>query len=254
MSDEAKIVVEFQNVGVQYPNGVWALDDVTLKVCAGDLVCLIGPNGAGKSTLLSVILGLVKPNNGSVKLFGKPVTPESLRNVGYVPQRAYVADASFPSTVFETVLLGRVPRKGLLHRFGQEDREKVEEVLNLLDIYELRDRKIGELSGGQTQRIFVAKALAGEPKFLIFDEPTSEVDVHSKDEFYEMLKRLNRELGITIMLSTHEVSIVTELATRVVCINKSLYFCGLRSEFDASSVFPRAYGYGFEVVKHGKHP
>jgi zinc transport system ATP-binding protein len=196
----------------------------------------------------------MKPTHGLVKLFGKPVTPENLKNVGYVPQRAYVADTNFPSTVFETVLLGRAPRRGLFHRFVQEDHENVEKVLKLLGIYELRDRKIGELSGGQTQRVFVAKALVSEPKLLIFDEPTSEVDVHSKDEFYEMLKKLNRKLGITIILSTHEVSLVTELATKVVCINKTLFFCGLRAKFDASSVFPRAYGYGFEVVKHGKHP
>jgi zinc transport system ATP-binding protein len=254
MLEAANVVVELQNVEVRYPNGILALDNVTLQVDEGDLACLIGPNGAGKSTLLSVILGLVKPTHGSIKLFGKPVTSENLKNVGYVPQRAYVADANFPSTVFETVLLGRASSRGLFHRFTREDREKVEKTLELLGIHELRDRKIGELSGGQTQRVFVSKALVGEPKLLIFDEPTSEVDVHSKDEFYEMLKRLNRELGITIILSTHEVGLVTELATKVVCINRSLFFCGLRAEFDASSVFPRAYGYGFEVVKHGKHP
>ena len=238
MSDAVKKtpVVELQNVGVQYPSGVTALEGITLEVFEKDLIGLIGPNGSGKSTLLKVILGLIKPNVGTVKLFGEPISEKNLKKVGFVPQRTQVEDANFPSTVYETVLLGRIPKVGLFRRFGRKDYERVEELLNLIGIHDLRDRKIGQLSGGQSQRVFLAKALVGDPKLLILDEPTSGVDVDSKREFYNIIGKLDRELGTTIILASHEIGIVTKLATRIVCINKSQFYCGEITDVEASSL------------------
>jgi zinc transport system ATP-binding protein len=238
MSDAVKKtpVVELQNVGVQYPSGVTALEGITLEVFEKDLIGLIGPNGSGKSTLLKVILGLIKPNVGTVKLFGEPISEKNLKKVGFVPQRTQVEDANFPSTVYETVLLGRIPKVGLFRRYGRKDYEKVEELLNLIGIHDLRDRKIGQLSGGQSQRVFLAKALVGEPKLLILDEPTSGVDVDSKREFYNIIGKLDREQGTTIILASHEIGIVTKLATRIVCINKSQFYCGEITDVEASSL------------------
>jgi zinc transport system ATP-binding protein len=253
--DAAKeTIVELHDVGVQYSGGVQALEHTTLQIFKGDFLGLIGPNGAGKSTLLGVILGLVKPNYGSVRLFGEPLSPKNLRRIGYVPQKAQVVDSNFPSNVFETVLMGRVPHAGLIRRLGKEDRTKVEEVLRLLEIYDLKDRKIGQLSGGQSQRVFTAKALVGDPELLIFDEPTSGVDTRARSEFYETLERLNRHLGITTILSSHDVGVVTKLASMVVCINRSLFYCGPTAEFSASSVFSKMYGYSHEVMDHRDHP
>jgi zinc transport system ATP-binding protein len=247
-------IVELSDVGVEYPNGVLALDGISLQIFERDLIGLMGPNGAGKSTLLSVILGLVTPTQGEVRLFGAPISPANLRRVGYVPQKAQATDPNFPSTVFETVLLGRVPQAGVFHRLNQKDREHVDRVLHMLGIHDLKDRKIGQLSGGQSQRVFVAKALVSDPKLLILDEPTSGIDALSKNEFYGLLENFNRELGITIILSSHDISTITKLANRVACINTNLFFCGSTSEFSSSPVISRVYGYPVELMHHTDHP
>ena len=242
-------IIELDDVGVQYPNGVQALNHITLEIFKNDLMGLIGPNGAGKSTLISVILGLIKPSSGIIKLFGEPVSLKNLRRVGYVPQFLQSSAGEFPATVFETVLLGRVPRVGLFHRFNYDDTAKTEEALRLLEISDLRNRKLGQLSGGQLQRVLVAKALASEPEILILDEPTSGADVHSKTEFNTLLSNLNRDRGITVILSSHDIGTVTRLASKVVCINRTLFFCGLKSDF-TDDVLARTYDYQIKVIDH----
>jgi zinc transport system ATP-binding protein len=246
-------IVELENVRVDYPGGVQAIDQVNLEIFEKDLIGLIGPNGAGKSTLLGVILGLIKPTHGAVKLFGEAPKPKNLRLVGYVPQKAQVVDINFPATVDETVLLGRVPSAGLFHRLNKEDRQKADQAMNILGIEDLKERKIGQLSGGQSQRVFIAKAIVDRPKLLILDEPTTGVDAQSKSEFYNTLSRLNRELGITILLSSHDIGIVTRLANKIACINRTLYFCGPTSEFETSSALSKLYDYPAGLMIHD-HP
>ncbi len=249
-----QLVVELDDVGVKYVGDVQALEHITLEISEGDFVGLIGPNGAGKSTLLNVILGIVKPTSGSVRLFGEPISPKSLRKIGYVPQIPYSKDSNFPSTVYETVLMGRIPYSLKFPWFTKEDHRKVREALERLEIQGLRNRKIGELSGGQTQRVFTAKALAGDPEMLIFDEPTSGVDTEAKREFYSILEQFNRDMGITTILSIHDLGVVTQLARKIICINRTLYFDGLTARFDANAILPKAYDYPIEVIKHGDHP
>lgn len=249
MSD-AKII-EFSDVVVEYPNGVRALDHISLEVARKDIVGLIGPNGAGKSTLLGVMLGLIKPNSGTIRLFGEPISLKNLRRVGYVPQNLQTTNA-FPATVQETVLLGCVPRLGVLHRLGRTDFGKAEHAMEHLAIISLRKRKLSQLSGGQLQRVLVAKALAADPEILILDEPTSGVDVQLKTEFYSLLSRLNREHEVTIILSSHDIGTVTRLANKVVCINRGLFYCGLTSEF-TDAVLAKTYDYSVAVIQHGSH-
>ena len=247
-------IVELNDVGVKYPGGIEALQHITLEICKGDFVGLIGPNGAGKSTLLSVILGIIKPTTGYVRLFGEPISTKNLRRIGYVPQTLYSKESNFPATVYETVLMGRIPFSPPYPWFGKEDRRKVEEALKRLEIYDLKNRRIGELSGGESQRVFTAKALVGDPEMLIFDEPTSGVDVEAKKEFYSIIELLNRDLGITIILSIHDLGVVTRLAKTIICINRTLYFDGLTPQFDANTILPKVYNYAVEVIKHGEHP
>jgi zinc transport system ATP-binding protein len=174
--------------------------------------------------------------------------------VGYVPQTAQARDPNLPFSVYETVLLGRTPIAGLLHGMHSEDRNKVNETLKMFGIYELKDRKIGQLSGGQSQRVFLAKAMVAEPKLILLDEPTSGVDSTSKKEFYNILERLNKEHGITVILSSHDISVITKIANRVLCINKSQFYCGENASFDADVELHKLYDHPVEIMDHHGHP
>jgi zinc transport system ATP-binding protein len=231
MSVATEPAVELRGVSVEFPGGILAVDSVNLKVGRGEFVGLIGPNGAGKSTLLSVMLGLQKPTRGSVALFGQPVGPRTLRRVGYVPQNPKPRYPDFPATVWEVVRLGRVAKAGLLRRSDGRDRAVADEILRTLEITHLRDRRIGQLSGGETQRVFLGKALAAEPELLILDEPTSGVDAPSRREFYATLARLNRSLGIAIVLTSHDIHSVTRLASRIAFMSRRIFFDGVPTEF-----------------------
>jgi zinc transport system ATP-binding protein len=250
----AKPIVEIRKVSVRYPNGVLALDSITLDVNNKDLIALIGPNGAGKSTLIKVILGLIKPTNGTVRLLGSEDLTKNLKYVGYVPQSAQARDVNMPFSVFETVMLGRTPQTGLFHGIGAKDKQKVEEMLKLFGIFELKDRKIGQLSGGQSQRVFLAKAMVADPKLLLLDEPTSGVDTSSKAEFYQTLERLNKETGITVILCSHDIGVITKIANRVLCINRSQFFCGENADFNASTEIHKVYNHPVEIIDHADHP
>ncbi len=225
MSDK-NTVAKFVDLSVTYSGNVDALSHVSLDVYEGDFMGVIGPNGAGKTTLLNALLGLTSPNQGSVSLFGRPVSPAGLRRVGYVPQKAATAEANSPFTVYETVLMGRAPRAGPLHRLGHKDHDKAEEVLKLLGIHDLMKRKMGQLSGGQSQRVLLAKALVGDPDLMILDEPTSGVDSPSRIEIYRILSELNSEKGITMMLSTHDIGVVKRLTNRAAFLHGSLTLPG----------------------------
>jgi zinc transport system ATP-binding protein len=265
-----KPVIEIRNLSLKYPSGVVALQAIDLDINEKDFIALIGPNGAGKSTLLKVILGLIKPTSGSIKLNltedsgsklgnsgekpnGSSQLNANLKYVGYVPQSAQARDVNLPFTVFETVMLGRTPITGLFHRTGATDRRKVEEMLKLFGIDELKDRKIGQLSGGQSQRVFLAKAMVSDPKLLLLDEPTSGVDAASKKDFYNILERLNKEKGLTIILSSHDISVVTKIANRVLCINKSQFFCGENEDFAPEAEIPKMYEHPVDIVEHDHH-
>ena len=251
---EPKPIVEIRDLSVKYPNGVMALEGINIDVNPKDLIALIGPNGAGKSTLLKVILGLTKATSGTIKLFGSPDLSKNLKYVGYVPQSAQARDPNLPFSVYETVMLGRTPVAGLFHGMKDEDRQKVEETLKLFGIYELKDRKIGQLSGGQSQRVFLAKAMVAEPKLLLLDEPTSGVDTTSKKEFYNILERLNKERGITVILSSHDIGVITKIANRVLCVNRSQFFCGENEDFAADIEIHKMYDHPVEIMDHHDHP
>ncbi len=251
---EAKSILEICDLSVKLSNGVTALEGINIDVKQKDLIALIGPNGAGKSTLLKVILGLVKPTSGTVKLFGSKDLNKNLKHVGYVPQSAQARDPNLPFSVYETVLLGRTPVAGLLHGMGVKDRQKVDETLRMFGIYELKDRKIGQLSGGQSQRVFLAKAMVAEPKLLLLDEPTSGVDTSSKKDFYNILDQLNKEREITVILSSHDIGVITKIANRVLCLNKSQFFCGENADFQADVEIHKLYEHPVELIDHHDHP
>jgi zinc transport system ATP-binding protein len=250
--DLGNSIVELDRVSVRYPSGFEALADVTLQIYKGDFLGLIGPNGSGKTTLISTILGVVKPSTGSVRLFGKPLNHRELRRVGYVPQKTILSDTIFPATVFETVLMGRTVQAGLFHQYSKEDYQKVDKDLEHLSISDLRNRRISELSGGQSQRVLLAKALVSDPELLILDEPTSGVDARSAAEFYDTLKHLNRDHHITVLLVSHDIGLVSRLSNHVACLSGGICYQGSTYDFmNNPSILADVYGYPVELVKHG---
>jgi len=178
-------VVKLENVWVHY-NGTPALEGIDLSIQQNDFLGIIGPNGGGKTTLLKVILGLIMPSHGEVSVLGK--RPQRTRgSVGYVPQHS-LFDRDFPISVWDVTLMGRCSRTGLLRRYGREDRAMVRNVLKTVSMLEHKDRQMGKLSGGEQQRVLIARALAAEPKLLLLDEPTANVDATMQTEFYELLE------------------------------------------------------------------
>lgn len=222
--DRPEAVIEVENVFFCY-NGQEVLRDIHLAVLRGDYLALVGSNGSGKTTLLKIILGLLSPSAGSVRLFGKKVHDfNEGSKIGYVPQKATHIDSHFPATVREVALMGRYGRRGLFHRVRKEDREKTEEALARVGMSDFQDRLIGDLSGGQQQRVFIARALASEPELLLLDEPTAGIDKEMREDFYALLRNLNRELGLTIFLVTHDLERIAHERMHVACIDQTLFF------------------------------
>jgi zinc transport system ATP-binding protein len=226
-------VIEVRNVSFSY-GGQPVLENVSLEIESGDFVGMVGPNGAGKTTLARIILGLMEPDEGDVRLFGLPNdNPQAKRRVGYVPQNATNFDQNFPATVYEVVEMGRVQRAKMLHGFTDSDRKITEDALEKTGMVELRNARIGRLSGGQQQRAFIARALAAEPDLLILDEPAVGVDSQMQEKFYSILTRLNKG-GITIILISHDVGVVSRHANKLACVNRTVVLHDLEKEHDAS--------------------
>lgn len=224
-------IIELNDINFQYERRV-VLEHIDFTVKEGEFWALIGPNGSGKSTLINIILGLLKPQQGSVKLFGEDLEDFHHRElIGYVSQKSNSFNSGFPATVLEVVQSGLTRKKGLFKRFTTKDTERARRALEIVKMENFSDKNIGQLSGGQQQRVFIARALVGEPKLLVMDEPTVGIDQQNVASFYSMLHRLNSEHGIAILLVTHEVDIVTELATHVACLNRSIHFHGVQSDY-----------------------
>lgn len=222
--NHAENIVEIQNVSFSY-NGQEVLNDIKLDIHRGDYLGLVGGNGAGKTTLLKLILGLLTPKSGTIRLFGQDVRSfKDWSKVGYVPQKATAFDANFPATVEEVVLMGRYGRRGLFRRITAEDREKALEAIRQVDMLRYRNTLIGDLSGGEQQRVFIARALAGEPEVIFLDEPTVGVEQNIKNEFYALLRKLNKELELTIVLITHDVESMAHEAMHIACIDHTIFF------------------------------
>jgi len=216
------MIVEIKNLTINY-DGILALDNVSLSVEEKDFLGIIGPNGAGKTTLFSCMLGLLNNYNGEIKFFGTNIrkSKQYLHQIGFVPQKP-VFDKNFPATVAEVVGMGLTK--------NQKD-NTIDKVLQKVWLHELSHRRIGDLSGGQQQRVFIAKALVSDPQILILDEPVTGIDLQSKDLFYQILRDLNQKDSITVIWSSHDLDAVAKLASKVACLNRTLFFHGISEEF-----------------------
>ena len=221
------------------------LEDVNLSVYEGDFVGLIGPNGGGKTTLLRVLLGLLPPMRGEVRVMGMPVK-EGRRAIGYVPQ-VIAFDREFPISVWDVARMGRVGHRGLLKRYTAEDDAIVTDALRRVGLLDLRRKPIGELSGGQRQRAYIARALATQPEILLLDEPTSSVDPQVSSNIYELLRQLNDR--VTILLVSHDMSAISSYVKTVGCLNRRLFYHG-EQEITAE-MLELAYQCPIDLIAHG---
>jgi len=215
------MIVDIEKLSVDYA-GIKALEDVSFGIAEGDFLGIIGPNGAGKSTLFRCMLGLHTQYDGTIKFFDQDIRDSKryLSQIGFVPQKP-VVDRNFPATIREIVSMSQ----------NSNDSKKVEEALQKVWMHELADRRIGDLSVGQQQRVFIAKALVNSPKILVLDEPVTGIDVYNQDLFFQILGELNTREKISIIWSSHDLDAVERLANKVACLNKTLFFHGISEEF-----------------------
>jgi len=240
---QKKAVVEVDRVDFSY-DGTLILEDVTLTVQEGDFLGVVGPNGSGKTTLLKIILGLIHPVMGKVRVFG--LSPERGRHfIGYVPQHTNL-DTSFPISVIDVVLIGRLGQAPVLGRYRKGDRQAAEEAMHDAEIYELRNRRFGTLSGGQQQRVLMARALVGKPELLLLDEPTASIDGRVEQDIYHLLKKLNEK--VTIVLVSHDLGFISTYVNKVACVNQRLV-CN-PTENITGDVIEACYSRPVHMLKH----
>ena len=215
------MIVDIQKLSVDY-SGIKALDDISFGIAEGDFLGIIGPNGAGKSTLFRCMLGLHTQYDGTIKFFDQDIrdSKKYLSQVGFVPQKP-VVDRNFPATIREVLSMSQ----------NSNDPKKVDEALQKVWMHELADRRIGDLSVGQQQRVFIAKALVNSPKILVLDEPVTGIDMYNQDLFFQILGELNTKEKISIICASHDLDAVERVANKVACLNKTLFFHGVSKEF-----------------------
>jgi zinc transport system ATP-binding protein len=234
--------VEINHVSLKF-NEQLILENINFSIEEKDFIAIIGPNGGGKTTLLKVILGILTPDKGQVKVFGrKPNKAKDL--MGYLPQRLDF-DHDFPINVFETVLMGRY--HGLLKKYSTKDHDAVIEALKNVEMDKFKDRQISKLSGGQLQRVFIARAIVRDPKLLIMDEPMASIDPEMQRSFYELMSRLKNKMAIVLV--SHDVGAVSSHVDKIACLNQKLYFHGPVE--DSANGLEQVYHCPIELISHG---
>ena len=215
MASQSLPIIHFDHATFGFP-GVVALEDISLEIKSGEFVGVIGPNGSGKTTLCRAVLGLMAPLKGHLRIFD--CACDELRchhraRIGYLPQKG-VVDRNFPVTVLETVMMGRYGALGVFRRPSGKDRKLALDALAHVDMEGHRDSALGHLSGGQQQRVFIARALAQQPDVLLLDEPTTGLDITTQHNVVELVQHLHEELGLTVLLITHDINMIRSRVDR----------------------------------------
>lgn len=242
--ERAAHLVELRGVTVRF-DGSPILDRVDLSFGRDAFIAIIGPNGGGKSTLLRVILGLITPDEGEVLLWGEPPGGNRHR-VGYVPQFASFRQ-SFPITVEEVVAMGRLYQRSIFARRHPSDREEVELALSRLGLLDKRRRQASSLSGGERQKVLIARALCTRPELLLLDEPTASLDAAAADAVYELLAEVNRD--IPVLLISHDLTSISQRVKTVGCLNRRLHYHGTRELTE--EMVSATYGCPVDLLAHG---
>jgi len=213
-------IVDIKDVGFGYDGGEPVLEDVNLSIREGDFIAMIGPNGGGKTTLLKLMLGLLTPDKGTIRVMDRPPL-KAAPHIGYVPQDVHI-NPSFPITAFDVVMMGTLTPRKRWHNHSVSDRRKAMAALERMDMGALAQKKIGALSGGQRQRIFIARALVTEPRLMLLDEPTASIDTKGQADMFKMLAELNRD--VTILVVSHDLLVISHYAKSVACVNRNIHY------------------------------
>ena len=235
---------EMRSVSASYGTSI-VLEDVDFKVNENDFIGVIGPNGGGKTTLLKIVLGLVKPVKGSLVFNNDLLNSNS---IGYLPQMS-TGDISFPVTVTDIILSGLMICKGIISRMSAADRKKAEKVIEELGLSGMAKSTLNELSGGQMQRVFLGRAIIGDPRLLLLDEPGNFVDATFENDFYEKLKDLNKRMAI--LMVSHDIGIISSHIKSFACVNRSLHY---HPSPEITNEDLLAYGCPIQLVTHGDVP
>jgi zinc transport system ATP-binding protein len=240
-----RYVIEIHNVSFAYTREP-VLRDVSLVVPPEEFLGIIGPNGGGKSTLVKLILGLLKPNKGSISIMG--ASPHAARSrIGYVPQYPTFSRRDFPISVMDTVLLGRLGQdRHWSIKYSNEDHDIAREVMEVVEIQNIAGRPIGSLSGGQLQRVLIARALACRPEILILDEPTANIDIRVEEDIFAMLKQHNDHM--TVIVVSHDIAFISGYVDRVACLNQTLV-CHATDEISGKTI-EELYGAPVKMIHH----
>jgi zinc transport system ATP-binding protein len=246
---EPAVLVDIEDVWVRF-DGKWVLKSIYLKCYEGEILGIVGPNGGGKSTLLKVILGLIKPEKGSVLLFGRKPGKQGRLNVGYLPQISR-AERSFPVTAMDVVIMGLYQQMGLISRLMNKHRKVAMEKLEQVGMAEHAKKPYGNLSGGQQQRVQIARALVSGPRLLVLDEPSTGVDSVGQEDFYELLAGLRDSLQrISVIMVSHDIGVVTSHADRVACLNREIHYHGDTDSDLDSDIHQKVFGRNLKVMVH----
>ncbi len=241
-----KVAVEVRGVSVEL-GGRSVLHDIDFRVHEGGFVGIVGPNGAGKTTLLRTIVGLVSVIRGRVEVFGRPPGQNSSHAIGYVPQRQSIAH-NFPATVGDVVMMGRLRHLGLMGFPSRKDWQRVDDSLSLVGMLDRRDRAVGRLSGGEQRRVMLAQALCASTRLLVLDEPTVGLDLPAEHEFYALLRKLIRELTLTIVAVSHDLVALAGETDELICINHRMHIHGNAEDVIHSHAIREAYCCEFDFL------
>lgn len=237
-------LLKLQNVTTGY-NGIPALENVSLTIFQNDFIGVIGPNGGGKTTLIKIMLGLIKPWRGKVL---RDMRSRESSGIGYLPQINYI-DKKFPISVGDVVMSGQISKNKIFGWFSAKQHDGTETMMKKMGIYEIRKKPIGELSGGQLQRVFLCRSVISSPELLILDEPNTYVDNQFESDLYESLKELNQKMAIVIV--THDIGMISSYVKTIACVNKSLHY-------HESNIITeeqlQAYNCPIKLITHGEVP
>jgi zinc transport system ATP-binding protein len=241
-------IVELNDVWVAY-DGKWVLKSIYLNCYDNEIFGIVGPNGGGKTTLLNVILGLVHPQKGSARLFGNKPDRNGRLEIGYLPQISH-ADRSFPVTVLDVVLMGLYNRIGLFRKPDRQNKKIAMDLLSHVNMADHAKRPFAVLSGGQQQRVNIARAMASKPKLLILDEPSTGIDSVAQEDFYELLATFRNEKGISVIMVSHDIGVITSHADRVACLNVQLHYHDEPDSCFSTEIAKKVFGEDLKVIVH----